>query len=58
MHHKWMPLLVVLFGLTFLLGDWNVFTQSQVSVIWPILVILGGLAKMKHCHCCGNGERE
>jgi hypothetical protein len=52
--HKLFPVLIVLFGLTFLLGALNVLTVSAVSIIWPILVILAGLKKMmgKSCKCC------
>ena len=53
-HHKVIPILVVLFGLTFLLGDWNVFSVGTVNIIWPVLVILAGLSKMKHCGCCAH----
>jgi len=56
-HHKVVSVLVILFGLTFLLGDWNVLTWGSVNVIWPILVILAGLAKMRHHgHCKMHGH--
>ena len=53
-HHKVMPVLVVLFGLTFLLGYWGTLGWSTVNTIWPILVILGGVFKMTEsmCKCC------
>ncbi len=53
-HHKIIPALVVLIGLTFLLGSLNILTGSAVSIIWPVLVIVGGLSKMfgRTCGCC------
>ncbi len=45
-HHKVIPGLIVLFGLTFLLGALGVLSAYAVSIIWPILVMLGGLQKM------------
>jgi len=53
-HHKVMPVLVTVFGLVFLLGALNVFTADVVGIIWPILVIIGGLTKLMggNCKCC------
>ena len=53
-HHKIMPVLVVVFGLVFLLGSWNIFTASAVSTLWPLIVIVAGLLKMGQgkCKCC------
>lgn len=53
-HHKVGPVLIVLFGLTFLLGAFNVITASAVNVIWPIIVTVGGLMKLGagRCKCC------
>ncbi len=55
-HHKAMPVLVILFGVTFLLGNWGTFSQETVNVIWPVLVILAGLMKLGNksgmCKCC------
>lgn len=52
--HKVLPILVVLFGLTFLLAAFGVFTASTVAWIWPVLVILAGLKKLTAgmCKCC------
>ncbi len=54
MHHSILPLIVVAFGLLFLLGKMGVFTQGFVDIGWPILVILGGAMKLmsKKCKCC------
>ncbi len=53
-HHNIMPALIVLFGLTFLLGAFNILSAYAVGMIWPILVIIGGVVKMKgrSCKCC------
>ncbi len=51
-HHKVIPVLVILFGLTFLLGALNVISAYAVSVIWPILVLIGGFMKLYRCKCC------
>ena len=55
-HHKTMPVLIILFGLTFLLGAWGMLSWSAVEVNWPVLVILAGVFKMTKgmCKCC-NG---
>lgn len=53
-HHKAIPVLVILFGLVFLLGNWGILTWSFVGMAWPIIVIVGGLTKLtsKMCKCC------
>jgi hypothetical protein len=53
-HHKVVPILVVLFGLTFLLGALHIFSAGVVAVLWPLILIVGGLFKMtsKSCKCC------
>ena len=53
-HHKIMPVLVVVFGMVFLLGSWNIFTDSAVSTLWPLIVIVAGFLKMGQgkCKCC------
>ena len=55
-HHKMMPLMIVLIGLTFLLGAFNILSPMVVAVIWPILLILIGLQKMFKgmCKCCSK----
>ncbi len=57
-HHKVFPLLVVLFGLTFLLGAVGYLTPAAVSITWPILVIIAGIFKMKMggCRCCDKDK--
>lgn len=53
-HHKMFPVLIVLFGLLFLLQNYGVFSASFVNVAWPVLVILAGLNKLSKgmCKCC------
>jgi len=55
-HHKAMPVLVILFGLVFLLGNWGILSWNAVNVIWPVLVILAGAMKLGEesgmCKCC------
>ncbi|MBI2888458.1 MAG: hypothetical protein HYY10_00880 [Candidatus Liptonbacteria bacterium] len=48
------PILVVLFGLTFLLGNLNILTQQFVSIAWPVIICLAGLMKLTGggCKCC------
>lgn len=56
-HHKVFPVLIVLFGLLFLLGQMNVVAEKTVSLGWPVLVILAGLFKFTKgmCKCCSCG---
>lgn len=55
-HHKVIPVLIVLFGLTFLLGALGILTPGFVNIAWPIIVIAGGLMKWVNksgmCKCC------
>ena len=55
-HHKVMPVLVILFGLTFLLGALGILASGFVNIVWPIIVIAGGLMKWANksgmCKCC------
>ncbi|MBI3420840.1 MAG: hypothetical protein HY006_02145 [Candidatus Sungbacteria bacterium] len=54
MHHKMLPLLVVVFAITFLLGAFDVISQWAVSIAWPIVVGVAGLSKLMEgsCKCC------
>ena len=53
-HHSVVPVLVVLFGVLFLLGNLGVIASETVSVVWPIIVILCGSMKLMSgkCKCC------
>ena len=48
--------LIVLVGLTFLLGSLGVIGEHMVSLIWPVLIILFGLKKICSgmCKCCAK----
>ena len=52
--HRMIGVLVVLFGLTFLLGAFQVLSSNTVAIVWPILVILAGLKTIFRgmCKCC------
>jgi hypothetical protein len=56
LHHSVVPVLVVLFGLTFLLQALGVVTMQFAMLAWPVLVIVGGLTKLTTkwgmCKCC------
>ncbi len=53
-HHKAFPILVILFGLIFLLGALDIVTSGFVVLVWPVLVIIAGVMKLtgKSCKCC------
>jgi hypothetical protein len=53
-HHKMVPLMIALIGLSFLLGELGVLSIHAVNIIWPILVIIGAFTKMggNNCKCC------
>jgi hypothetical protein len=53
-HHKTLPILVILFGLVFLLESLNVVTWGFVNIAWPILVIILGCVKLSKCGCCAG----
>jgi len=51
MHHKIMPFLLVLFGLTFLLQGLGVYGGNIAAIVASIIIILAGLAKLKGGMC-------
>jgi len=53
-HHHIVPILTILFAVTFLLGYQGYFAADTVNIIWPILVGIGGIAKLSEdkCGCC------
>ena len=55
--HRSMGVLVVLFGLTFLLGTLGVISSRTMNIAWPIIVMLAGLKKTMRgmCKCCAEG---
>jgi len=52
--HKIMGVLIILFGLTFLLGALDVLSAGTVDIVWPIIVIAAGLKAIcvGRCKCC------
>jgi hypothetical protein len=57
MHHKMVPLFIVLIGLTFLLEALGIVGVAFTSIVWPVLLILIGVMKLLKgmCKCCGCG---
>ncbi len=57
-HHMMKGVLVILFGLTFLLGAFEVLSQHVVSIVWPILLMLAGVGSLTKgmCKCCDEGH--
>lgn len=55
-HHMFIPLLAIVLGIVFLLGNYGTISWSAVHTIWPILLIVGGAAKImsRKCSCCRN----
>ena len=55
--HKMGPLLIILIGVTFLLGALGYVSEGTVAIVWPILLILIGMKKMGGgmCKCCKKG---
>jgi len=53
-HHKMIPVLIILFGVSFLLLQLNFLTEEFVNLAWPIIVIAGGAVKLSEakCRCC------
>jgi len=56
MHHKIMPLMIVLIALTLLAGRLSILSASTVSLLWPVwLLIIGGTKLMSgSCKCYMN----
>jgi hypothetical protein len=57
-HHKVIPVLIILLGLTFLLQAFGVVGWYFVSVTWPILLIIAGIVKLagRSCGCCSGSK--
>lgn len=52
--HKAGGILIVLIGVVFLLGNLEVISSQIVGIVWPSLIILGGLKLTfkSMCKCC------
>lgn len=59
-HKMAMGFFVVLFGLTFLLREMGVLSMHTANMIWPVLVMLGGVGKLLKgkCMCCSKEKSE
>ena len=55
-HHKMVPILILLVGLTFLLTAMGIESAEVNSYVWPVLIILIGLQKLfqNQCKCCSH----
>lgn len=53
-HHSIIPILIILFAIAFLLDYQGFLKAGSVNVIWPILVGIGGIVKLREdkCGCC------
>ena len=53
-HHMFTGGLLLIFGLLFLAGNLGWVGSNVVDLGWPIIVILGGIAKLGEgkCKCC------
>lgn len=46
--------MIILIGLTFLLGAFGVISPMMVAVVWPVLLIIAGVTKLGGCKCCAK----
>ena len=56
-HHKIVPLMIILIGATFLLNAFQVLPVGIVAFVWPVLLMVAGVAKLsgRSCSCCERG---
>ena len=45
-HHKIVPLMIVLIGLAFLLRGLDIVDNDIIAIVWPILLIIAGVSKL------------
>lgn len=50
-HHKTMPAFLILIGLSFLLTHFNIISENLNAIVWPSLVVLLGLSKLRGGSC-------
>ncbi len=57
-HHKMIPVLMILFAITFLLEAFEILSSHIVSIVWPILVGVAGVIKLggSSCACCDQSD--
>ena len=55
-HHKVVPFMIVLIGLAFLLQALGIIGSMLVAFLWPVFLIIAGLAKLgsRGCRCCAS----
>ena len=54
--HRTAGVFVTLFGLNFLLKTLGVYTDSVSNIVWPVIIMLGGLDYTLKglCKCCSD----
>jgi uncharacterized membrane protein len=59
MHHKMVPMYIILIGLIFLLNGLGILSGIATGILWPIVLILIGLQKIvgRKCPCCQRGPK-
>ena len=50
-HHKFVPMLVVIFGVLFFLHAIGSLSSQTLNYMWPVIVILVGVMKMSDNMC-------
>jgi hypothetical protein len=53
-HHNIVPILIILFAISFLLENQGFLKPGAIGIIWPILVGIVGVMKLteRSCKCC------
>jgi hypothetical protein len=53
-HHSVIPVLFILFAISFLLQYQGILAPHSIDIIWPILVGVGGMVMLieDKCGCC------
>ncbi len=53
-HHQIVPILMLLFSVTFLLGYAGMMPAGFVNFIWPVLIGVAAITKLgeNSCKCC------
>lgn len=59
LHHKVVPLSIMLIGVVFILQQAGVVDANFTSWAWPILITAIGIMKLSRgiCGCCGNMKK-
>ncbi|KND50405.1 MAG: hypothetical protein AB202_01990 [Parcubacteria bacterium C7867-007] len=57
-HHLVQPILIILFGGSFLAGNMGYLGADIIRIVWPTLIILIGVAKLfaGSCKCFERGS--